>query len=147
MRFERFSSAILPLIFFFPSSLALAQADRAVGLWKREEPTRTAMIRVWEEDGKLMGKVESGMRKDGADRTPALCIKCPGDKKNKPLIGLVVIWDMVKRADRWTGGKILEPTTGRIYNGQIEPTSDGKQLKVRGTFLFFSKTETWYRIR
>src|SRR5688500_8215121 len=35
-----------------------AQGNPAVGLWKNEDATKTVFIRTYEENGKLVGKVE-----------------------------------------------------------------------------------------
>jgi len=130
------------------TSFVFAQSNPATGLWKMVEPDKTVFIRTSEENGKLVGKVEKKILKNGTDATTGVCEKCTGDLKNKPLAGLMMIWGMEKEKDtgKWTGGKILEPDTGKIYACQIESTPDGKQLKVRGSILFISKTTTWDRV-
>ena len=122
-----------------------AQSNPAVGLWKSEEPDKTTLIRTYEENGKLMGKVEKLVKKDVEDTT-STCTKCTGESKDKPIVGLPLIWDMKKDGAKWTGGKILEPDTGKVYACKIEPSPDGKKLNVRGSILFLGKTQVWARV-
>ena len=124
---------------------ALAQSNPSIGLWKNVEPTKTVLIRTWEENGKLMGKVEKLLKNDVED-SAAKCTKCQGDLKDKPITGLTIIWDMQKDGAKWTGGKILEPDSGKVYACKIEPAADGSKLNVRGSIAFLGKTQTWTRV-
>ena len=80
------------------------------------------------------------------DLDPAtLCDECPGDKKDTPLLGLVIIENMKPYKDYWRKGKILDPEDGTLYGCEI--WLDDGNLKVRGkhwTGLF--RTQTWYRV-
>ena len=122
-----------------------AQSNPSVGLWKSEEPDKTTLIRTFEENGKLMGKVEKLVKK-GVEDTTATCTKCTGDSKDKPITGLTLILDMKKDGAKWTDGKILEPDSGKVYACKIEPSPDGKKLNVRGSILFLGKTQVWSRV-
>ena len=122
-----------------------AQSNPAVGLWKSEEPDKTTLIRTYEENGKLMGKVEKLMKKGVEDAT-STCTKCTGESKDKPITGLPIIWDMKKDGAKWGDGKILEPDSGKVYACKIESSPDGQKLSVRGSILFLGKTQTWSRI-
>lgn len=126
-------------------NLLLAQDNPAVGLWKNNEPNRTIIIRTSEKNGELSGKVEKVI-KAGVEDSSGVCSKCQGENKGKSVIGMTIIWGMHKEADaKWSGGKILEPDTGKIYNCKIEPVNGGKQLNVRGSIAFLGKTQTWER--
>lgn len=139
--------AFLTIITVLFPVLSVAQSNPAVGLWKNEEPTRTIYIRTSEEAGKLVGKVEK-IVKNGAEDTTGTCSKCQGDNKDRPVLGMTIIWDMQKEKDtaKWSGGKILEPDTGKIYACRIEPSPDGGKLNVRGSIAFLGKTQTWTRV-
>ena len=125
-------------------TLLFAHSIRPEGLGKFVEPNSTTLIRTWEENGKLVGKVEKKLLKSGGEDN-GVCSKCKGDTKDKPIAGLPILWDMVKDGEKWTGGKILEPDTGKVYSCRIESSAGGKELKVRGSFMFLSKTQTWLR--
>ena len=75
------------------------------------------------------------------------CGHCPGELKNTPLIGLRILWDLKKDGAQWSGGKVLDPETGKIYKCVIAVEDGGKKLKVRG-FIGFSRlgrTQYWLR--
>ena len=122
---------------------AVAQ-NSAVGLWKNAEPDKVTLIRISEEGGKLVGKIEKVL-KNNVEDTTARCIKCKDENKDKPMVGLQLIWDMQKDGERWSGGKLLDPETGRVVNCRLETEEGGKVLKVRGSIAFLSKTQTWTR--
>ena len=48
--------------------------------------------------------------------------------------------------DVWEGGKILDPENGKEYTLRLTPVDDGKKLEVRGSILFFGRTQTWVRV-
>ena len=136
-----FAFAALAALIGAPTASA---QNSAVGLWKSIEPNKTVLIRTYEEGGKLKGKVEK-LVKNGVEDVNGKCVKCTGDLKDKPLTGLVIIWDMQKDGEKWTGGKILEPDSGKIYNCKLETAEGGKKLNVRGSIAFLGKTQTWVR--
>jgi hypothetical protein len=63
------------------------------------------------------------------------CVRCDGDAKDRPLIGLTILWGLQKSGDKWSGGKIRDPDNGKIYKCSI--ALEGNKLKVRG-FIGFS---------
>jgi uncharacterized protein (DUF2147 family) len=131
------------LFTFILAGPVLAQ-NSPVGLWKNVEDDKTTLIRITEAGGKLQGKIEKVLKGSSED-SAAKCVKCKDDKKDKPLAGLELIWDMAKVGDRWEGGKLLDPETGRIVNCRLELADAGKKLNVRGSVSFLSKTQTWTR--
>jgi uncharacterized protein (DUF2147 family) len=135
--------ALLTLLSAMLIAPASAQ-NSAVGLWKNVEGEKTTLIRTYEEGGKLAGKVEKVL-KNGAEDKDAKCAKCKDDNKDKPMAGLRLIWDMQKDGEKWTGGKLLDPESGRVVNCKIETAEGGKKLMVKGSVAIISKTQTWTR--
>ncbi|MBI4478571.1 MAG: DUF2147 domain-containing protein [Acidobacteria bacterium] len=122
---------------------AFAQ-NSAIGLWKNVESDKVTFIRTYEEGGKLLGKVEKVL-KNNVEDTAARCMKCKDEKKDKPMAGLQLIWDMQKDGEKWSGGKLLDPETGRVVNCKLETAEGGQKLLVKGSIAFLSKTQTWAR--
>jgi uncharacterized protein (DUF2147 family) len=52
-------------------------------------------------------------------------------KKNKPVMGLVIIKGLKKDGKEYNDGKILDPTTGKLYKCFLALEGHDK-LKVRG---------------
>ncbi|PHV10778.1 DUF2147 domain-containing protein [Chitinimonas sp. BJB300] len=123
----------------------LADVNSPVGSWKNiSDKTKKveAVIQIWEENGELHGKLTKLFESKETN-----CTACKGDKQNKPLLGLEIIWGVRKNGDEWTGGEILDPSSGDIYSVKMRLAEQGQQLKVRG-FLgisLFGRTQTWLR--
>ena len=126
-------------------SPAFADANSPIGNWKNiSDKTNKpeAIIQIWEENGELKGKLTKLF-----ESKETLCTACKGDKKNKPLIGLEVIWGVKKDGDEWAGGKIMDPDNGDIYSVKLALADGGQKLKVRGYmgFSLLGRTQTWVR--
>lgn len=129
------------------ASVVLAQSS-PVGTWKTiDDKTGEAKsyVEIYEKDGKFYGKVVKLLQKP-AD---TVCEKCPGNKKNKPLIGMNVIEGLKFEKGYWRDGSILDPENGNEYGCSIWfEANKTDELKVRGkhwTGLY--RTQTWYKVR
>ncbi len=132
--------------FSFITTIAVAQTS-PVGTWKTvDDKTGEAKshIEIYEKDGKLYGKITKLLQRS----QDTVCEKCSGKKKNKPLVGMIVIDNLEAYKDYWQGGTILDPESGNEYGCSIWFEKDNtKELKVRGkhwTGLY--RTQTWYRV-
>ncbi|HEX8697910.1 MAG TPA: DUF2147 domain-containing protein, partial [Myxococcaceae bacterium] len=76
-----------------------------------------------------------------------VCDKCEGALKNQPIIGMVILRDLKKDDDEWTGGTILDPGNGKTYKCKIAVEAGGKKLKVRGYIgmSLLGRTQHWVR--
>lgn len=134
---------------FLLGSSAWAQDATPVGIWKSiDDKTKKerSIIRVTEVNGELQGVVEKIYDQPGDD--PAhLCKECKGDLKDKPIVGMKILWGLKKDGAAWTGGQILDPKNGRVYRAKITPSKDGKSLDVRGFIgvSLIGRTQTWLR--
>src|SRR2546423_719902 len=95
-------------------------ASPVVSRWKNVESNKVTIIQTTEEGGQLKAKVEK--------------------------TGKQIIWDMKKDGAKWTGGKLLDPNTGRVFNCTIETPDGGRTLLVKGSLSLMSKTQTWTRV-
>ena len=121
-------------------------ADAPVGKWKTvdEKSGRvTSEVELYEQGGKLFGKITGLPEPNDAQGKPKTCTKCQGTDKDKPIVGLVIIRDLAPSGDRYKGGTILDPEDGKVYKAEVW-TEDGK-LKVRGYLGLFYKTQTWLK--
>ena len=87
-------------------------------------------VQLYEEGGKLFGKIVSLSEPNDDTGKPKTCTKCTGADKDKPIVGLVIVKDLSASGDRYKGGTILDPADGKIYKAEVW-VEDGK-LKVRG---------------
>ena len=142
---------ILGLLALCAAGAASAQMT-PVGTWRSvdESGQPKAQVRI-EAQGEganavLNGRIEKVL-KAGAD-PKAVCEKCEGAKKDKPIVGLEIISGAKKKADAdvWEGGRILDPEKGSDYSLRLTPTDGGAKLQVRGSVGPFSRTQTWHRV-
>jgi uncharacterized protein (DUF2147 family) len=133
-------SAMLAVL--LASSPAVA-ADVA-GKWKTVDD-RTGQVKseveVYQEGGKLYGKIVALTEPNDESGKPKRCTKCTGDDKDKPIVGLVIIKGLSASGERYKDGTITDPEDGKVYKAEVW-TEDGK-LKVRGYLGMFYKTQTW----
>ena len=116
-----------------------------VGLWKTiddDGETAKSHVRIFERDGLLCGKVVKLLQSDPDKR----CEECPGEKKDQPILGMEILWDLKRQADgeEYGDGKILDPDNGKIYRCKI--WREGDTLKVRGYIAFLFRTQTWHLV-
>lgn len=131
------------------STRALAQEATPVGRWTTiddETKKPKSVISIYEENGKLFGKIEKLFREPNEDQNP-VCDKCEGALKNQPIIGMVIMRDLKKDDDEWSGGTILDPGNGKTYKCKIAVEDGGKKLKVRGYIglSLIGRTQRWVR--
>lgn len=132
------------------SSAAWAQGQTPVGVWKSiddETGRERSIIRISEIAGELQGLVEMIFDQPGDD--PAhLCDKCKGELKDKPIIGMTILWGLKRDGDVWSGGEILDPKKGKTYRCKMTLIDGGSKLDVRGYIgiSLIGRTQTWHRI-
>ena len=125
---------------------ALLAADGVTGTWKTvDEKTGKVVseVEVYDQGGKLFGKIARLTESNDAQGKPKTCTKCPGADKDQPILGLVILKDLSASGDRYKGGTIMDPEDGKVYKAEVWP-EDGK-LKVRGYLGPFYRTQTWLK--
>ena len=127
---------------------AVAGVDPSpVGLWKTVDD-RThkprAIVRIYEEKGAFFGRIENSF---DPEELTARCEKCSGDRKDAPVIGLVIMRGITKHGSEYGGGEILDPETGWIYRCRFTISAEGEKLFVRGYLgvAALGRTQTWTR--
>ena len=141
----RWLPAFLVLAVVLGTNMSVA-ADSLVGKWNTVDDKSGKVeseVQLYEEGGKLFGKIV-GLTKPNDDKgKPKTCTKCTGGDKDKPIVGLVIVKDLSPSGDRYKGGTILDPEDGKIYKAEVW-VEDGK-LKVRGYLGPIYKTQTWLK--
>ncbi len=134
----------LLLFALFFSAFAHAQIE---GYWKTiDDKTNKAksIVKIFKAtNGKYYGKIHKLLIKPKNDK----CIKCKGDRKNKPLVGMQVIRGLKKSGNEFEGGTIVDPSSGKVYKCNVK--REGNKLKVRGYigFSLIGRTQTWHKVK
>ncbi|KAB2874252.1 MAG: DUF2147 domain-containing protein [Ideonella sp.] len=132
--------------------LAAASAwaqDTPVGVWKTiddDGKTAKSLVRITDAGGVLSGRIEKIFDPAKQD---SKCDKCSDDRKDQPVLGMVILRNMKQDPDDrsvWAGGEILDPNNGKTYRARIKPIDGGKQLQMRGYLGPFYRTQVWQRV-
>lgn len=138
----------LALVFAASAFPALAANDSPVGKWKTiDDKTKEvkSIVEITENGGLLEGKVLQVLKSEHGPHP--LCTECDGERKNKPIEGMTIMWGLKKDGDEWSGGQILDPAKGKIYKVTIKLENGGNTLDVHG-FIGFSligRSQEWQR--
>lgn len=134
------------LLALFIGNLALAQSE-IHGKWKSfddETLEAKSVVDIFEKEGKYYGRIIRLFRKANEDPDP-ICTECDTEdpRFNKKVIGMEILRDMKKIGNEFSEGTILDPKNGKIYNCKI--WIEGSDLKLRGYWGPFFRTQTWKR--
>jgi uncharacterized protein (DUF2147 family) len=91
-------------------------------------------------NGVLSGRIVDLLERSNLDKR---CGKCPDDRKDQRIVGLEIIRGMRLRDGTWSGGTILDPESGKIYDCKL--WIENGRLLVRGYVAFFFRTQEWVR--
>lgn len=139
---------VYSVLFLMATIQNVSSQTKVLGKWKTiDDDTGAAksIVEIYESNGKIYGKVLQILEKGKEDK---VCEECKGDKKNKPIKGMIIINGLTKNDDEWDGGKILDPKSGKEYKCVISLENENK-LKVRGYvgFSLLGRTQYWTRIK
>ncbi len=138
---------IVAVMMFALGGLCAAADEAIVGVWSmpvlkgKDRGKERAQVEIYEKDGTYFGKIV----KLTTAPPDAVCVKCKGDKKDKPLLGMVILRDMTKEPGQYAG-KVLEFEEGKEYKCKILPVSKEK-LKVTACLMFICDSHYWTRIK
>lgn len=121
------------------------QSQSIVGEWETYDDVtgiKKSVVEIYKENNKYFGKITNLL----VDPIDSVCEECEGNKKNKPLIGLVILENLIFQEEEYDGGTITDPENGKSYKCNIVLENKHK-LKVRGYigFSLFGRTQYWIR--
>lgn len=142
----------LPLFLVMCMMTLVAMAQSPVGTWKTiddETGKARSIVEIYEQDGKLYGKVVKLLNRTADEEQDPSCDECDEDdpRYNKKVVGMVILTDLEKAdGNEWEDGEILDPKNGSVYSCYIE-LEEADKLKVRGYlgFSLLGRTQYWYR--
>lgn len=122
-----------------------ANGQTIIGKWETFDDItnqKKAVVEIYEKNHIYFGKIIETF----VGPKNATCQNCKGNKKDKPIIGLIFFENIKKNEDKFDGGTILDPESGEIYKCYLKLINDNT-LKVRGFvgFAIFGRTQYWRR--
>lgn len=133
---------------FFLAGMNFLAAQSVFGKWKTIDD-RTGkpkgIINIVNKGGQMYGYVEKILEEGRED---AVCVKCEGDLKDEPIIGMEIIKAGEKNDDgEWKGKHLFDPEQAMTFRFKIWLNPENKdELKVRGYLAFLYRTQTWLRV-
>ncbi len=132
---------------FYAAPASAADPMSPLGVWKTFDDktgNARAIVRIYELDGKLLGRIEQSFT-PGAEKR--VCAVCTDERKDQPIIGLIIIRNMKPDGSEYAGGDILDPESGSVYRCKMHVDKDGTHLLVRGYigFSLLGRSQTWQR--
>ena len=146
-----FSNAVLGAVLAATASAAAAQSTSPAGAWKTiDDATKKekSVVRIVDNGGVYNGRIEKLLETTMAP--DAVCKECTDDRKDKPVVGLLIVRNMKQSADDksvFEGGDILDPANGKVYKAKMKLIDNGTKLEVRGFvgISLLGRTQTWIR--
>ena len=138
-----------------PSAILIAAAHLAainpspVGTWRTiDDETHQArsLVAIEDHGGVVSGRIMRLFRAPGEEPSP-LCVDCPGERHNQPVLGMTILWNFHRHGDTWRDGEVLDPEEGRIYRATLRVLDDGKRLELRGYIgvPLLGRSQVWER--
>lgn len=137
---------IVATLVLLPVSL-LAQPAKMLGTWYTidEDGNRKSVVVITKNsNGTYEGRIERLLTGDPDRR----CVNCTGAEKDKPIKGMKIIRSLREDGNKLTGGTIMDPANGKVYNCTVSLDNKTGDLKVRGSLDktgFIGRNQTWKR--
>ena len=139
-----------PILLLAAASLASAQGLSPEGWWKTVDDKTgrvKSIVHITRGGDTLSGKVEKLFRRPEEIQDP-VCIKCSGERKDKRIVGMVILWGLHPSGESWDGGSVLDPANGKVYSCKLSLSQDSQSLIVRGYLgiSLLGRSQTWKRV-
>jgi len=127
------------------SLLMLASATSApsdiTGLWLTDDSK--GLVQIEPCGAHMCGRIVKVL--DTRPDVPKTDSHNPDPKlRNRPLTGLMTLWDFNRSGLVWKDGRAYDPKSGKSYKSTLAKNPDGS-LKVTGCVLFICESRRWTR--
>ena len=128
-----------------------AQIENIIGDWATVDDKTgqsSSIVHIYKgTNGKYYGRITK-MLIDGTENL--LCTECKDKYHNVPLVGLVFIHDMEYKNGSLSGGRVLDPESGKFYYGKISYSAKTGKLELRGSLDkrgILGRSQYWNRAK
>jgi uncharacterized protein (DUF2147 family) len=137
------------LTFFMAfSSVGWTAEPSIAGVWSvptlkgKDKGKERLNVEIFEKDGIYYGKIV----KLSTAPVNALCTTCKKERKDQPLMGMLMLWNLKKEGSRYVEGKIYDVEEGSEYKCSISLAAQDK-LKVTACLFFLCESHYWPRVK
>ena len=133
------------IIIFLSGFYSISNAQSIIGEWETFDDLtgdKLSVVEIYNTNDIYFGKIIHLFE----DPLDSVCDQCKDDNYKKPIIGLVIIKNLIKDDDEYNEGIILDPNNGKSYKCYLELIGKNK-LKLRGYigFSILGRTQYWQR--
>ena len=133
------------IIIFLSGFYSILNAQSIIGEWETFDDLtgdKLSVVEIYNTNGIYFGKIIHLFE----DPLDSVCDQFKDDNYKKPIIGLVIIKNLIKDDDEYNEGTILDPNNGKSYKCYLELIGNNK-LKLRGYigFSILGRTQYWQR--
>lgn len=128
---------------------SFGQVEKIVGRWKTiddKDGSEKSIVYIYKTaDGKYAGKIEKLFKP-----TSTTCTACEGANKDKPIVGMVIVNNMLEKDGTLGGGTILDPKNGKTYKCFMQYDAKTGNLKVRGAldkYGMLGRNQVWLKVK
>jgi uncharacterized protein (DUF2147 family) len=120
-----------------------------VGRWRTIDDASgkpASIVVIREENGRITGTIEKVFDPYPKESKPR-CTSCQGELKDKPIVGINILWNLSKQGNGWAGGMIFDPDSGKTFNCTLTLEYGGSKMKAHGFIgvSLFGRTQYWQR--
>jgi uncharacterized protein (DUF2147 family) len=139
---------LLVEFFLMPQIMLQAQTPSSPeGLWKTLDDhtgVPRGLVRIYRQGDAYFGRLEASLVPGEAD---SRCSACRDERKDQPVVGMVILRNLKPGKDGYSGGDILDPESGTVYDCALRLEDEGRKLTVRGYIglSLFGRSQTWLR--
>ncbi|MCJ0742956.1 DUF2147 domain-containing protein [Pedobacter montanisoli] len=140
--------AALFLIICLSAFMVSAQSkDDILGKWIN--PSGEGQIEIYKRGDKYFGKLVWLKEPNDETGKPKKDVKNPKENlRNQSVLGLEILKDFSYENNKWTGGEIYDPKSGKTYSCNMT-LKDHNTLNIRGYIgvSLLGRTESWKRVK
>jgi uncharacterized protein (DUF2147 family) len=142
------------IVVFF--NAAVKAQEPIIGTWKTiadqgpDKGKASSHIEIFEKDGLYFGRITKLL----LGPVDELCVKCSGDLKNKPILGMVILKNMKKTGEvdkkfglEYKDGTIMDPENGESYRCTIWVNNDVLTSRGYIGISLFGRSVQWLRVK
>lgn len=145
---KRLMILILMIATFVFTGIGQAADPSIIGVWSvpilkgKDKGKERSNVEIFQKDGVYYGKIV----KLSTAPANALCTTCKDDRKDKPLMGMLLLWNLQKEGSRYVDGKVYDAEDGKEYKCSLSLATPDK-LKVTACLLFLCESHYWTRVK
>lgn len=148
----KLSHAIYILICLLSCSFTYAtDVHSPLGLWRTYDldATPRSVVKFSLAGSELRATIVKTLNGKKGQPFTGTCTACTGNNKNKPLVGITIIWGLKKQDNgEWTDGHVLDTDSGSTYRCNITLSENGQIMHFHAYLgmSFLGKTVDWQRV-